>query len=136
MRRCALFVSAGTVYTTVPLDSGNTCFWCAPARIGGGCIGLAGLFLEMVSSFFGETGQAVMRHRDIIQFWVSDFGQFTQKLCVSIDFSVGIFYNKNNWNSMNQRSDSCGDFDQIFMSCMLPARNTGRRCRRSEEDNT
>lgn len=93
-------------------------------------------FLETISGFVLETGRTVVRHWDIIQFWVSDFGQFTQKLCVSIDFSVGIFYNKNNWNSMNQRSDSCGDFDQDFFDCMPPARNTGRACGQSEEDNT
>lgn len=94
---------------------GAPAFLGAPlARIGGCCMDFARPLLETISGFVLETGRTVVRHWDIIQFWVSDFGQFTQKLCVSIDFSVGIFYNKNNWNSMNQRSDSCGDFDQIL----------------------
>ena len=62
---------------------------------------------------------------NITQFRTYGFVEFTQKLYLSIDISVGMFYNKDNWNGMDLRSDSVQRFRQHFSEYGRPARNTG-----------
>ncbi len=71
---------------------------------------------------------------NITQFCMHGFVWFTQKHCASIDFSVGIFYNKNNWNGMDLRSDSVQEISTNFIDTAAGLEHR-RVCMRIKEDN-